>query len=426
MVYLYILAVIVLPVFLGVLSPVWMIYLLAFTGPLLIGADASDAMGFILGRVDVTSLRVVGSVTGAVLAIMFSFRKSIKFFTVGMSYILFILFILISLAWAPSVLYGLRTIAKLVALFFLMVAVGITIDDEQKMNRLMNVITCSCLLTAFIAIACQVAEVSPSQKLTMPGMSPAVFSANMLIGFIISLNRSYKNRVIKALLVVIYIIIIIFADTRITIAAMFVILSVFGFFKMRGIFKFVLPVASISIFLMLFLMVEKFRSRMFIGSKAIALDSQQGVSNALDRLAGSGRFDAWHQVLDNYFYPNMLIGSGIGTTQNHFYSSHLSIGAIHSEYVRLLAETGLIGTFLFLLFMFNCFLFVWRNMKHAEHDKSKYLMGICAIFTYLAFMATDNAFDYVSQFGFYIFGLIGVAIAFPVMSTMAKAVEEKS
>lgn len=425
MVYLYILVVIILPVFFGVLSPVWMIYLLAFTGPLLIGADASDAMGFLLGRIDVTSLRVVGSVTGAILVIMLSFRKSIKFLAVGVPYILFILFILISLVWAPSVLYGLRTIAKLVALFFLMVAVGITIDDEQKLNRLMNVITCSCLLTAFIAIICQVTDLSSSQKLTMPGMSPAVFSANMLVGFIVSLNKKYSNVMFKALLVIIYIAVIIVADTRITITAMFVILSVFGFLKMRGVYKFVLPVASVSAFLMLFVMVDKFRSRMFIGNKEISLDSQQGLSNALDRLAGSGRFSAWDQVLDKYFYPNMLTGSGIGTTQNHFYSSQLNIGAIHSEYVRLLAETGMIGTFLFLLFMFICFLLVWQNMKNARHDKSKYLMGICAIFTYLTFMATDNAFDYVSQFGFYVFSLIGVAIAFPPMSTTAMKKEEK-
>jgi hypothetical protein len=40
-------------------------------------------------------------------------------------------------------------------------------------------------------------------------------------------------------------------------------------------------------------------------------------------------------------------------------------------------------------------------------------------------MATDNAFDYVSQFGFYIFGLIGVAIFFPSLSSDATTHEGK-
>jgi O-antigen ligase len=142
-------------------------------------------------------------------------------------------------------------------------------------------------------------------------------------------------------------------------------------------------------------------------------------------LAGSGRFGAWEQVLDKFFYPNMLTGSGIGTTQNHFYSSHLKVGAIHSEYVRLLAETGLIGLFLFLLSMFIYFIIIRRNMKNAAHDKSTYLMGVCALFAYMTFMATDNAFDYVSQFGFYIFGLIGVAIFFPSLSSDATTHEGK-
>jgi O-antigen ligase len=416
MIYIYILTVIILPVILGILSPTWMIYLLAFTGPLLVGADASDVMGSLLGRIDVTSFRVVGSVTGALLVILLSFGKSWRFIRVSLPYILFIMFISVSLVWAPSALYGLRTIVKLVALFLLMVAVAITIDDEKKLNTFLNVITVSCLLSALIAIFCQLKGMNPDSKLTLPGSSPAVFSANMLVGFIISLNKKNSSTVRKSILVVFYMAVIIAADTRITITAMFVILSVFGFLKMRGVFKVVLPVASVSAFLMLFLMVDKFRNRMFLGTKSVSLDSQQGVNHAMGHLAGSGRFAAWDQVLDRYFYPNMLTGSGIGTTQNYYYSSHLKIGAIHSEYVRLLAETGLIGISLFLLSMCLFFLTIRKNMKLTEGDKSKYLIAACSVFAYLTFMATDNAFDYVSQFGFYIFGLVGVAFAFPVTS----------
>ncbi len=377
MIYIYIIAVIILPVILSILSPAWTIYLLAFTGPLLIGADASDAMGFLLGKVDITSLRVVGSLIGAILIIMLSSRRSARFARVGTPYILFIIYISISLAWAPSVLYGLRTIAKLAALFLLMVAVGVTIDDEKKLNRFLNCITLSCLLSALIAIYCQKMGMNTdSNYLTLPSMSPAVFSANMLVGFIVSLNKAYKKTTMKVLLVLIYIAVIIAANTRITIAAMFVILSIYGFLKMRGVFKVVLPVASVTAFLMLFLMVDKFRNRMFLGTKSVSLESQQGVNNAMSHLAGSGRFAAWDQIMERYFEPHMLTGSGIGTTQNYYYSSNLKIGAIHSEYVRLLAETGLIGIILFLLSMFIYFLIIRRNMKNVKDDKSKYLMGL--------------------------------------------------
>ena len=420
MIYLYILTVIVLPIILGIASPTWMIYLLAFTGPLLVGADASDVMGSLLGRIDVTSFRVVGSVIGSLLVIMMSFGKSSRFLRIGLPYILFIVFISFSLIWAPSVLYGLRTIVKLAALFLLMVAVGVTIDSEKKLNTFLNVTTVSCLLTALIAIFCHLMGIRSfdSTYLTMPGMSPAVFSANMLVGIIISINKEFSSTVMKVLLVVFYIAVIIAANTRITITAMFVILSVFGFLRMKGVFKVVLPVTSVTAFLMLFLMVDKFRNRMFLGTKSVSLDSQQGVNHAMSHMAGSGRFAAWDQVLDRYFYPNMLTGSGIGTTQNYYYSSHLKIGAIHSEYVRLLAETGLIGITLFLLSMFFYFLNIRKNLKRTEDDKGKYLIAACSIFAYLTFMATDNAFDYVSQFGFYIFGLIGIAIAFPVESSL--------
>jgi O-antigen ligase len=193
---------------------------------------------------------------------------------------------------------------------------------------------------------------------------------------------------------------------------------------MKGVFKIAIPVASVTAFLMLFLMVDKFRNRMFIGSKSVSLDSQQGLNNAMGRLHGSGRFAAWDQVMERYFEPNKFTGSGIGTTQNYYYSSHLKIGAIHSEYVRLLAETGLIGTSLFLMSMGIYFLHIRRNMKNATHNQSKYLIGACAIFAYLTFMATDNAFDYVNQFGFYIFGLIGIAISFPVTDSVKSSMKD--
>jgi hypothetical protein len=332
------------------------------------------------------------------------------------------LFIAASLAWAPSVLFGLRTIVKLAVLFFITVAVGVTIDDEKKLNRLMNAITLSCMLSASIAIFCKIFGLAADPKLTLPGMSAAVFSANMLVGLIVTLNKDYHDKASKAFFVAIYIAVILAADTRITIAAMFVIFSVYGFFKMRGLLKVALPVVSASAFLMLFLLVDKFRERMFIGTRSISLDSAKGLNNAMDHLAGSGRFGAWHYIMEKYFYPNMTIGSGIGTTQNYYYSLHLGIGAIHSEYVRLLAESGLFGTFLFLLSMLFYYLVVRRNMKREKNGKHIYIyiMAICSIFTYLTFMATDNAFDYVNQFGFYIFGLIGAAISFPVLSSDTK------
>ncbi len=420
MIYLSIFVVVLLPMIVAVVSPAWMIYLLALIGPFPIGGDASTEIGFLFGKIDLTSLRVLGSIIGAGIIIISYFDRSTKILTACFFHILFLLLVATSLIWTTSVIYGLRTIAKLVAPLLLLVATGITINDDKKFNRLLNIILLSCLLSALIAITTNILGITKDPKLTIPGVSAAVFSANMLIGLIVALNKESKNKILKSIYIGVFICTILFANTRITIAAMFIVLSIYSLLRMKGILKLVIPFLSISGFIMLFLLVDRFRNRMFLGSDIVSFESAKGIKSAMGRVAGSGRFAAWDYVMEKFFKPHMAFGSGIGTTQQYYYSSKLGIGVIHSEYVRLLAETGLVGIFLFMLSMFFYYLRMKRNMMKFRMN---YIcsMGICSMFTYLTFMATDNAFDYVNQFGFYIFGMIGIAIAYPLTSSDARA-----
>lgn len=420
MIYISIFVVVLLPMIVAVVSPVWMIYLLALIGPLPFSGDASAGIGFLLGKIDLTSLRVLGSIIGAGIIIISYIGRSTKILPACFFHILFLLLVATSLIWTTSVIYGLRTVVKLAAPLLLLVAAGITINEEKKINRFLNIILLSCLLSALIAITAKILRMTNDPELTIPGVSAAVFSANMLIGLIVALNKETKNKILKSIYICIFISIILVSNTRITIAAMFVILAIYGFLNMKGMLKLIIPFLSISGFLMLFLLVEKFRNRMFLGSQNVSFESAKGFKNAMNRVAGSGRFAAWDYMIEKFFKPHMALGSGIGTTQQYYYSSNMGIGAIHSEYVRLLVETGLVGLFLFILSMFFYYRHMKRNMIKFR-IKYIYSMGICSMFTYLTFMATDNAFDYVNQFGFYIFGMMGIAIAYPLTSSDANA-----
>jgi len=419
-IYLSIFVVVLLPMIVAVVSPAGMIYLLAFIGPLPISGNVSKEIGFLFGKIDLVSLRVLGSMIGSGIIIASYFGRSTKILNICLIHILFLFIIAISLIWTTSIMFGLRTLLKLIAPLVLLVAVGVAINDKKKINRLLVITLLSCLLSALIAVITTILGMTNDIKLTMPGMSAAVFSSNMLIGLIVALNKESNNKVLKYVYIGIFVTAILFANTRITIGAMFVIFSIYGFFRMKGILKYIIPISSMLCFLMLFLLVEKFRSRMFLGSHVVSFESVKDINNAMGRVAGSGRFAAWSEVLDKFFKPHMAFGSGIGTTQNFYYSSNLGIGVIHSEYVRLLAETGLVGLLLFMLSMFYYFLSMKRNMMRFSGMKNIYIMGICSLFSYMTFMATDNAFDYINQFGFYVFGIIGIAIARPVISSDTK------
>jgi hypothetical protein len=65
----------------------------------------------------------------------------------------------------------------------------------------------------------------------------------------------------------------------------------------------------------------------------------------------SGRFAMWEDLLDRFYRPDPLMGSGLGAVQSHLYTKAAIDGglqAAHSDYVTLLCDTGLVGLLLYL------------------------------------------------------------------------------
>jgi O-antigen ligase len=84
---------------------------------------------------------------------------------------------------------------------------------------------------------------------------------------------------------------------------------------------------------------------------------------------------------------------------------------IHSEYVRLLSEVGVVGITLFALAAFAYLGRLLRTFRRGrEDDTRRYaLAALGALVAYLIFLATDNGFDYVTGFSIYVFSLIAMA-----------------
>jgi O-antigen ligase len=151
---------------------------------------------------------------------------------------------------------------------------------------------------------------------------------------------------------------------------------------------------------------------MFKNQDSVSLDLfTSDPSAALDQIHGSGRFDHWAYVMKTFFDPHPLFGSGIGTTQHYFYTHQLGLTVIHSEYVRLLAEVGLVGIVL-IVFAFAAYMIRLRRiyrLAQTPQTKTYALAGLGSLVVYVIFMATDNAIDYVTSSGIFVFCLIAMS-----------------
>jgi O-antigen ligase len=161
--------------------------------------------------------------------------------------------------------------------------------------------------------------------------------------------------------------------------------------------------------------VPEFRDKMFMDTSRLEARDLvlSPTSVSIDQINSSGRFAMWAAVMDRFFDPNPATGAGLGSTQHWFYSG--GYGAIqveHSEFVRLLADTGLIGCGLYILIMLVAMSVMWRLYHNAQNRLVHYLavFTFCSFPTYMICMAFDNVINYTLCAAQYPFALTGVTI----------------
>ena len=331
-------------------------------------------------------------------------------------HLLFLLFCVLTLAYAPSLEYGLRMMAKLSAPFLFLIVIMLAVNQHNQLLLIQRTILISSLIVVTLGVAGKLSGLDPEPRFNLLGVGPATTSANLVVAGMLALALYVKQRrPIMLLLVCIIAAAVIGCFTRITIAAMFVGFSVIMFLGTRGLKRAILPIAGIIGLPTLFLFNAGFRSRMFIGGDQLSAQNViDSPMDAIEHVHGSGRFGLWQEVLHKFFDPSPLVGSGVGATQQFLYT-HTSgggIGVTHSEYVRLLAEVGIIGSVLFVLavsaYLLKLFSNHWRTGA-TENEQTYALAAIGGLIAYLIFIATDNGFNYVSQFAIYVFGLIALS-----------------
>jgi len=163
-----------------------------------------------------------------------------------------------------------------------------------------------------------------------------------------------------------------------------------------------------------FVALPEMRDKMFVDStRAHFTDTLDPTTVDYENIESSGRFKLWQTVLDRFFWDNPTMGSGLGATQAWFYGGgYHDLMAEHSEFVRLLSDTGVVGLGLYLLMIGSCMLALWRVHRSTSHPLLRYLsIAAFSMFpAYLFCMAFDNVLNYALPAGQYPFAFTGAAI----------------
>ena len=425
MIELVIILTVIIPIALALTWPNGLAMAAILTGVLPLTLGPEGMMVTVFGRMDLYAIRLLGLWVASLLVILPHLWDAGKYGLRFQWHLLFLIFAMVSLVWAPSLVYGSRMIVKLTAPFMFLLLVLLACSSWQDLRRLQYMMTISGLLAIVVAVSAVwggYTSFSTQLGLGVPDLGPAATSANLAVlsVLVLAVLRTSPGWLAVALLGI-------FAAgsvagfTRITLAGLLLGATVVLWLSFKGLTRWFIPLAGIASVPFLFLFNDTFRQRMFKDADGISLDLMlKSPASILDNVHGSGRFEAWSYVLTNFFKPSPAFGSGVGTTQSYFYTHATGLNVIHSEYIRLLAEVGIVGVVLMGVAIAAYMMRLAGNYRvsSTREGRAYSLAALGGLVVYVIFMATDNAIDYVTSCGIFVFGLIA-------MSEKARELEEQ-
>ncbi len=341
-------------------------------------------------------------------------------------YTLFMVYVVVSLIWSDSFVYGLRLSIKLLAPFLVYMGVVGFIKNSGDFKKIETAFYV-CVLIVMLLVAVNYISGGaiggdkvrykwmPLGVLTAPYMSPANFSFFVSSIAIYSIGRYLYSRKIVYLCIYIILAVIAFsAFTRISMAGLVFGTGICVFLMVRNsIVKIVFPLIIVAGFVTTLFTVDKFKDRMFFNADKIS------ISKAIERpdkfeknFNTSGRASLWSEVLEHYKESNHIIGGGVGSLDYLMERKFRSL-ELHSEYLRLYLDFGIVGISLYLLGMLQIILMILniRSIKNIGQRRMYAAIAAGGLGLYLVTLFTDNSFNYVTEFGNYVYAFIGLAIA---------------
>ncbi len=383
---------------------------------------AAEKAGFLpaLGGFNISSMVELSVMLGCLLVIALNNRRTTPLFSRFLPHAVFLLFAALGILWSSHAVYGFRMLAKLAAPPLFLLACAACLRSESDVKAFEKTIIWSAFISLLLGFSNYFFKYAPvyvsneMQYLTVPGSSPALFSFHISVAALLALGAYlFGKRGRHLFLALLFSVAVFMAFTRISMAGLAIALALLIILSpVPAPVKLMFPILVGCALITAVFVNPTMKARMFTDPRNVSVRAATSdPGSLLSNLHSSGRFRAWDVALNKFFYPSPVYGAGTGATQAWFYEgTRAHIGVLHSDYLRILCELGIVGLLLFGMAMIGYARGLLKAFKRQKlYDKKYGSVALACLVFYLITLTTDNALDYVMPFGNYVFCLIAIS-----------------
>jgi len=395
---------------------------LMIVGPLEFGAEADAGM-------NLSAIWLLMLIACAVLALFRMPGPRVRLSGIEMLYVAFLAWAVLGAYRAPDMMFSVRMFLKLLFPFLVLLLARRAVLSRQFPQ--IRVAFKWMMVSSFIAFLC----VGGFTQRFLPSIcwtascvfwALAAFADHAAVLGVASLIswRIFKNKwyLIYGLLAGISPVL---AGIRTGVGAFFIGASIFVLTTFRRTIAIPMLLGCYVLFAAALLFVPDIKNKMF--HNAGSVDSASLLKNpgdiSLDNVNTDGRQMLWTAAMTSLFDPNPVMGSGLGATQQFMYTQTFTvIKVVHSGYVELLCDTGVVGMAMYLLVLLGIVLRCGAVLLVTTDSRIRLLClcTLCSIPALLVCMGFDNVINYCLPAGQYPFVFAGLALGYSPSSAGIK------
>lgn len=391
-----------------------------------------------LGGLDMNGIRLIGATVGFTAYVLNApAARNAIFSRAVLPYLIFLVYAFVTLAYSFDALEGLRLHLKLAypLLTFLLV-VGLC-DKREKIELLVKCTLAAAALIVFVINPLFTMQsgyrIDPDgfRRVRSLGGHENPFSFYLMIILFISFARLVYRRQARYLVLSLGCALwIVMTMTRITFLASIVgilIIALLASMRQRqyrslaaaGLVTAVLAIAGLPYIL------ERSLGYVPTPGELVTLISHPEALYA--SINWQGRTNLWPIVWSG-FMASPVLGLGLGSSgvviRQHFPAEAATVA--HNEYLRLAADTGVIGVVLFAIAMFVWLGVMLRSLRKDDSQTAEYALPAAAgIIAWAIIAITDNPFDSYMYYTQYVGFLAGATVAMRAMTAKEQRVDHR-
>jgi O-antigen ligase len=376
-----------------------------------------------LGGIDMNGMRLIGMVI-ALGAIMIVEPRAARhaFSPRARWYGLFLIYGALTLAFSILPLDGARLLLKLAYPLLLFVAVLAVVRSERDVERLMDWTllggaAVALILTPLLLLLGQYQFDAYGRLLaTGAALGGSILSFYMLMIALMAFGRfSARRHPIYLALAAVCGVWIVLSMTRITLLATIVaFLAVAAYSAWRDRDARLPLMAAVVMLLVVIPLTPIALERTFGVAPSMAELGRMATDpvGLYNRMNLQGREIVW-PVVGQAFLSSPVLGQGLGVSTHYVVTTIDPTGGavVHNEYLRLAADTGLIGLTLFTAAMVIWLVVAVRGGKGPGLVREFAVPAGAGMVAWAVISLTDNPFDYYAQFTQYIAFLVAGTVA---------------